>query len=118
MTRPTLRDTLLNRFHGARDRATNSKWSKRLSPLPAILVLALVLRIGYVGGYGHTDISIWSRWIGLIQQHGLFSFYAQHDPANNYPPLAMIGCWIGAAFPLVWAALSDPCGSGSLTNLK
>src|SRR5258708_38822582 len=118
MSHPMLRDTLLHRFHAARDRATNSKWIKRLFPLPAILVLALILRIGYIGGYGHTDISIWSRWIGLIQQRGLFSFYAQHDPANNYPPLAMVGFGIVAAFPWLGPAYPDRYDPGYLANLK
>src|ERR1700674_1363016 len=118
MSRPSLYGNLFHKFHTASVSVTTSRWFKRLIPLPVTLVLGLVIRIGYVGGYGHTDISIWSRWIGLIQQHGLFSFYAQHDPAHNYPPLAIIGFGILAAFPWLGPAYPDRYDPGYLTNLK
>lgn len=112
------RESSLNSFQIIRTKIANSRGIARIIRLPTILIVALILRIGYVGGYGHTDISIWSRWIGLIQQYGLFNFYAQHDPANNYPPLAMVGFGVAAAFPWLGPAYPDRYDANYLTNLK
>ncbi|GEM_PF-5074372 len=58
-------------------------------PLLLILVLALLLRIGYMPGLGYSpDMFNSTGWIKTIQQRGLFNFYVD-EALRTYPPIAI-----------------------------
>lgn len=55
----------------------------------ALLIIGFGFRLSVTElTIGTTDVSFWSLWAGLIEEHGIIGAYAAH-PYLNHPPLAL-----------------------------
>ncbi len=65
------------------------RYLAHIPPALPILLIAIAVRVGYMPGFGQSDLDIFGRWVGTLQHTGLLSFYAQPDSSRPYPPIAM-----------------------------
>ncbi|MBL8162551.1 MAG: hypothetical protein JNJ61_11235, partial [Anaerolineae bacterium] len=79
--------------------------TKQALLLVVVLLVAVLMRVGYVDVVGHSDIAYFQNRAASIAQHGLFSIYSQDEGRDfNYPPLYFYAL---AALNLVAAPQAD-----------
>lgn len=96
-------------------------WLRRWGPLVLILVLALMIRIGYMPGVGYKpDLNYFSSWMQIVGRYGLLDFYNHRSPtAIIYPPVSAFLIAVTQAAQTIFLPGRDTLtDSGYITLIK
>src|SRR5258707_6828132 len=86
---------------GPQPSGNSNRWRTWRLLIP-ILILALLMRVGYLSGLGlHSDLELNTSWASSVYQNGLFNPYKPN--ATDHPPIyiAMLGGVARLATPYV-----------------
>src|SRR5260221_4794730 len=98
-------------------RSGNSNRWRTWRLLIPILILALLMRVGYLSGLGlRSDLELNTSWASSVYQNGLFNLYKQNPP--DYPPIYMAMLGVVARLAAPYGALNVDTNAELVRLLK
>src|SRR5258708_30392740 len=101
---------------GPQPSGNSNRWRTWRLLIP-ILILALLMRVGYLSGLGlHSDLELNTSWASSVYQNGLFNLYKQNPP--DYPPIYMAMLGVVARLATPYGALNVDTNADLVRLLK